>query len=260
MGQSHKIYQLLNDQNSFFSLSLSVQKQLLDILCFIMRNSIYNIIRFRCQVEAPVSESRVSIFESYSKQQPSLVAIIIRLLQHQMALPSANDSSSLLIGKRLIRLIGIVSLSGITSLELKNIISMLSTPSMLAVSLLQGLKIMLRVNDGIVKASPFSLFNFGGEGAGLLVQPNVFFFPREFQIMFWFRIENFMACEQPHFVVLKQKTCGLDIFLEEENYIVVAINYSNGDVSTFKLEKNPIARGVWYNFSLRRVFIIISFC
>lgn len=137
---------------------------------------------------------------------------LLNLLQNYRSLPGY----SLAIPKRIIHLLGIVSEAGISLPDLKLYLSLLKERTDLSLSLLQALKVMIREDNGISKATISSYFDFGGEGAGLFVRSsnnnvaqsaynfsanaNQFPFLKEFQMCTWFRIENFesQSTSSPH--------------------------------------------------------------
>ena len=90
-----KLYQLLSSFSLFHSLPIYFKKGILDILWLILHRSLYDVVRFRC-----------------CEGNEGIVNILLQLLNIE------NETvDDLLINKRIIRLIGIVSISGFISIK-----------------------------------------------------------------------------------------------------------------------------------------------
>lgn len=175
----------------------------------------------------------------------SLVSIFLQLLQ--------NISADVLVLKRLVRLIGIVSTSGIAPREMKVLLSMLRSPSPLSVPILQSLKAMTKSDDGIVKAAPSCFFNFNGLGSGLFSAPYNFPFAREYQLCAWVRLDCISPArnvyESPQIASLSNMHAGINIYFDQRQLCLQFI-YSSSDSIVVRCEHHFIA-GVWYYISIK---------
>eukprot|EP01038_Epipyxis_sp_PR26KG_P011916 gene11916-15945_t len=262
-GGCKKIHRLLKHPEIFNASPIQFRKSLFDLLFLILRRETYDVIRFQ------------SIDIDDSENDCSLVRLLLILLDH-----SIQVNAPIAITKRVIHLIGIVASVGITATDLKIFLSFLNTPSELTVSLLQAFMIMIRQDNGVVKAAPTSLFMFGGSGSGLYSNTSLFPFSREYHFCTWFRVENF---EEDIIQLSKQQksknptetkafnkanaSCqhiftwqnvssqkGLDVYFEKK-ILTVAISNNNtskpADPIIVKLNQTVIKRGVWYHISIR---------
>ena len=157
----------------------------------------------------------------------------------------------ILITKRIIRLLGVVAVCGLSTPELKKFLSLLRIPSLFSISLLQALKAILVVNDSIVKAYPLSFFDFCDSKAGLSITPFSFPFIREYQISFWFRVDSYPKKTNTeniqYLFTYMNNNNGLMIYLEDD---LLCVSVSNGPSETtlIKCSDNSISEGVWYHF------------
>lgn len=234
IGGSQKIDDLFSDKNKFFALSLLDQKCILDILWIVLHRSLYDVARFCCYHDGPVSFTH------------KLLKILV----------SEEAQSNFMIYKRVIRLISCICSCGITGPDLMFFVSLLRTPSMMTISLLQSLKIMSQVDGGIVKASPSSFFNFGGSNSGIYVPPFSNPLTREYQMCCWFRIESFHITQPnhiQHIFTLKGNNdsnlsnTGIDIFIENK---ALCISISENLPPT-KCTDQSLQCGIWYHLSIR---------
>ena len=154
----------------------------------------------------------------------SFISILLQLLQ--------NVTADALVLKRLVRLIGIVSTSGVAPREMKVLLSMLRSPCPLSVSILQTLKAMTKSDDGIVKAAPSCFFNFNGSGSGLFAAPYNFPFPREYQLCAWVRLDRISPTrnvyESPQFASFSNMHAGINIYFDQRQLCLQFI-YSSSD-------------------------------
>lgn len=159
-----RLYEVLTD--SFDAMPWLDQKALLDALYLVLRRSIYDVARLR-------SVERI-------RTELSAVSILLDLL---------DKHTDVLIAKRLIRLLGVVSQATITIKELHRFLERLKTPGPLSLALLQAFKTMLRQEDTSLRHSSF--FSLMGAGAGLYSSIGSVFFNKELQVSMWFRVEAF---------------------------------------------------------------------
>lgn len=229
------------EKDLFKSLPVRIQKSTLDLLCFTLRRSVHDVARFRF-VEKKFKKGIIEILLEY----------LCEVLQTDKKELSRDE---ILITKRIIRLIGVVAVSGITTPELKRFLSLLRLPSLFSISLLQALKSMLMVNDSIVKAYPLSFFDFCDIKSGMSITPFSFPFTKEYQVSFWFRVENFAgdSPKQNQNLFTYMNNCnGLKVFLEDD---VLCVSVSNGPAETtvIKCSDNEISPRVWYNICITHV-------
>ena len=134
------------------------------------------------------------------KRFPSFTSALVNLLVHVCHSTENSWETNYSISVRIIRLLGVVLPTGISSHHFKILISMLGTPSLLAIPLLQSLKTALKLTEPSVttivsldtnQAFPLSFFNFGGQGSGLYSVLGPSWFATDYQLAFWFRVEKF---------------------------------------------------------------------
>lgn len=204
------------------------KKSTLDILWILLHRSLYDVVRFRCCEE----------------KNFGLITLLLRLLDFE------SQSSDVLINKRIIRLIGVVSVSGISSQDLRAFLYLLKKPSLYSISLLQSLKMMNKIEEGIVKASPLSFFNFSGHEQGLTIDSRMFPFQKEYQILFWFRMETpsvvDVTSDKSHLISLLNGNLGLDIYLEK-SVVCVKVTNSLSEYTALECGDYPLTPGVWYH-------------
>jgi hypothetical protein len=255
VGSTSCIYEALKDTKNFLQYEHDTICGVLDTLYLIFRRNVSDIIRFRCG-------------EEHKKHHTTLVRIFLNLLESALT-NIANES----ISKRVIRLIGLVSLSGISGAEFKDYIKYLTEPSMLTNSLLQSLKYMLSPKEEAEKASPSAYFCMGGKnGSGIYVDQNPTNFGKDFQIAFWFKVEVFAVStdtsssiqeieisdiqtntsyadihDKQHLItILNAKNEGFDIFLENRS-LHLFIDDAKGEVLNVSFEEHSLEEGVWYH-------------
>ena len=152
---------------------------------------------------------------SSNKQGQSFTKVLFNLLQYYTQnnnnntthTTTNNDNNS--IALRVIRLISLSAVLGLDSQDIRMIFTMLNTPSNLTISLLQTLKIILKqdytttyntttANTNNSKALPSYFYNFNGHNSGLysVLTPPCFY--GEYQIMTWFRVEQFVTSTAPN--------------------------------------------------------------
>ena len=241
IGGSNRIYKILFHQDLFDALSAEVCNGLLDIMYLLFRHGTYDVARFRCVGELKYGTNG------------GLVNILLSLLKKMIShgnIPTA---------KRLIRLIGVTCTAGVSAEDLKEFLTLLRTPSELSKCLLQALKTMIKQDDGVVKASPTSFFNFGGIRSGLYVQKmQQFPLSREYQIAMWIRIDSFLGKSSNDQHGLKQHliTCtnaasqGLDVFIDNQ-HLCISTSDSRDDAGVIRIENFTFRRGIWYHFCIR---------
>lgn len=133
-------------------------------------------------------------FQNFSYPQaptratPSLTRTFINLLDKVTTVEGSNE-----IALRVIRLIGLAAATGISSRDIRTIFSLLDSPTPLTLSLLQSVRSALKqeTSIGSVKAMPPYFFNFGGFGSGLYSVLSSPCFTSEYQMMTWFRVDQF---------------------------------------------------------------------
>jgi hypothetical protein len=239
IGGSTGVYCLLRDYETLLQLPAYEVCGILDVLYLILRRSVYDVVRFRCS-------------EEHRRGSPTFVSILLGILQ-----AASRDASRGNICMRIIRLIGIVAPSGLTASEFKDFLQYLAKPSFLTIPLLQSLKTMLTPQFDIQKASPSSYFCIGGINAGLYVNDNPIDFSHDFQILLWFRVENFVPSaptsneygySRQHIVsCLNQKNQGFDIFIEN-NALKLYMSDSRGDPQEMPFEEvmHCTCQLIWY--------------
>jgi hypothetical protein len=230
IGGASKLYKIFSSSNLFHSLPSFFKKSILDILWILLHRSIYDVVRFRC----------------FEDNNLGFIALLLKLLTFD------GDASDVLINKRIIRLIGIVSVSGISPQDLRAYLYLLRKPSLYSISLLQSLKMMNKIEEGIVKASPLSFFNFSGHEQGLTIDPRIFPFQKEYQILFWFRFESSLDEEfvkRSHLISLLNGNLGLDVYLEK-NIVCVKVANSSSEHTTLECGDYPLTAGVWYHLCI----------
>lgn len=192
---------------------------------------------------------------------------LIHTLLLLLEAPVACETVS--IRKRVIRLLGIVCGTGILPTEAKRLLSLLKEPSALSVSLLQSLKTMMKLDDVVAKACPGCFFNFGGVGSELICTDLAFPFAREYQIMCWFRIENFalVSSENGKQVIVSFSSNptgnGVSVYIEDKVVNVTIYDQSapndQGVLHHVRITDAPLRRGCWYNLSVKHWKPRISF-
>lgn len=228
IGGSEKIYNLLKDIELFITLPVPIKIGIMDILSAILSSSIYSVSRFRC-CESP----------SFS-----LVEILLKIM--------CMKDESVVVKKRILRVIGISAACGITPPELKLFFEQLKYPSQLSISLLQTLKLMTSIDDGVVKASPAAFFNFGGDERALRITPGNSPFQKEYQMFMWFRIERFgenkgsAVDQQQHLVTCMDGNVGVDIFINSK-HIAVRLCYGSSEESIITCNDFELSCAVWYH-------------
>ena len=159
--------------------------------------------------QTPTPSTNVSAHypSTCKKRFPSFTSVLVNLLVHVCHSTENSWETNYSISVRIIRLLGVALPTGISSHHFKILISMLGTPSLLSVPLLQCLKTALRLTEPSVpttvaipaggsdtsQAFPLSFFNFGGQGSGLFSVLGPSWFSTDYQIAFWFRVEKFDA-------------------------------------------------------------------
>lgn len=208
----------------------------LDTLYLILRRSIYDIVRFRCG-------------EEFKDGNLSLTHLLLNLLERVFGI-----ASFLPLSKRIVRLLGIVSLSGMTSSEFKNYIKHLTQPSSLTNAMLQSLNAMLFQQDSIEKACPSAFFCLGGFNAGLRAVSNPLDFNKDFQLMLWFRVENFgpdyggdISFSQKLISCGNSRQEGFNILLHKQSLCLSVSDSSSAEPFEFAFSEHTVRRGVWYH-------------
>lgn len=208
----------------------------LDCMYITLKRSVYDVVRFRCS-------------EEHRKGNSSLMRMLLNILNITF-----NDKSTIALSMRVIRLLGIVSLSGITAAEFKDYIKYLTRPSHLSIPLLQGLKTMLTVDKSFEKAYPASYFCLGGINSGLYVSTTPIVFGKDFQLAIWFRVESFVEGEtvdeasMQHLVTcLNTKKEGFNVFLDKRSIKLFVADSSASDDPKCKCEEHTLRSGVWYH-------------
>lgn len=221
----------------------------------ILRRGQYDIIRFQWYGESANGDS----------SRYSLFRILLRLLE--ITSSSTEDPiANITISKRIILLLGIVGGAGISAVDFRNVLVLLRTPSQLTTSLLQAVKMMVKQDISVIKASPSLFFNFAGVGSGFISNPTTFDYPREFQCFTWFRVESFHNdrdmdesvdddSEQSvqHIVTLmnhNQIRNGFDVYVIKKR-LYLSYSYGKSDPIEEKLECPELVRGVWYHIMIK---------
>lgn len=243
---SDRIYTILRNRELFHSFPIALQRGFLDILYFILKRSSYDVIRFQCYA-GDVNNN---------EKEKKITRILLDLLD--------NKSSSLIflipICKRIIRLLGSICQAGISVLDMKDFLGLLKTPTELTISSLHALKIMMKEDNAIVKASPHCFFNFGGYGSGIFSDSVLFPFQKEYHIFTWFRIENFDNSDntnnldgpwKQHLItIMNSEKYGLDVYIENK-LIKIAVIDTRGSPQIISIETHPLRRGVFYHISIK---------
>ena len=227
---------ILLQSNGFHLLDLRIKKAILDILFILLRRSVYDLVRYAsCYTNTTIESSYNDVdnttannnrtSDSSKKQEgQSFTKVLFTLLryytqsndnnkktttdtgqkqQHTTATTTPttyNNNDNNNIALRVIRLISLSAVLGLDSQDIRMIFTMLNTPSYLTISLLQTLKILLKqdyINNNI-KALPSYFYNFNGHNSGLysVLTPPCFY--GEYQIMTWFRVEQFVTYTAPN--------------------------------------------------------------
>ena len=227
---------ILLQSNGFHLLDLRIKKAILDILFILLRRSVYDLVRYAsCYTNTTIESSYNDVdnttannnrtSDSSKKQEgQSFTKVLFTLLryytqsndnnkktttdtgqkqQHTTATTTPttyNNNDNNNIALRVIRLIGLSAVLGLDSQDIRMIFTMLNTPSYLTISLLQTLKIILKQDyiDNNIKALPSYFYNFNGHNSGLysVLTPPCFY--GEYQIMTWFRVEEFVTYTAPN--------------------------------------------------------------
>lgn len=236
------MYAILEDPPLFSGLPGRLQNGLLDVLYLMCRGGIYDIARLRYYGEWAV---KARGDDSRSRDLPSL---LLRLLAKSV------DIADIVVSKRLIRLFGSLSTAGISISDLKAFLQLLKSVSPLSLSLLQSLKVMMTQDDKVSKASPGSFFNFGGTGAGLIIDSNSFPFTREYHILFWFRVDAVRreGDHVQHLVTMTSESfLGLDIFVSGKTLHIGIRPTKSDNLIDLALSKKNLVSGVWYRLSVQ---------
>jgi hypothetical protein len=244
---SAKIYTILSNRELFHSFPIALQRGFFDILYFLLKRSSYDVIRFQCYAGDGSNKGN----------ENEITRILLNLLD--------DKSSSLLfsipICKRIIRLLGSICAAGISVLDMKDFLGLLKTPTELTNSTLHSLKMMMKEDNAIVKASPHCFFNFGGFGSGLFSESVPFPFQKEYHIFTWFRIENFDNSDndnvnldgpwKQHLIsIMNSQQYGLDVYIENK-LIKIAVIDARGPPQIISIETHPLRRGVFYHISIK---------
>ena len=230
-----KITQDFANRKLFRQLPLEIQKSTLDTLCFTLRRSVHDVARFRCCEE----NLRCGIVDN-------LLNIIGDFLTHSHDTLSRDD---ILVTKRLIRLVGVVAICGISTPELKKYLSFLRLPSLFSISLLQTLKSILGISNSFVKAYPLSFFDFCSSRTGLSLSPFSFPNSKEYQIFFWFRFEGCSGHNSGKIQTLfscMNKGHGLTLRLED-GILCVSVASEIPEDKVIRCNDQSLAEGVWYH-------------
>lgn len=236
------MYSILGDVTLFYNLPLLLQKGLLDMLYLLCRGGIYDIARLRYY------GALMTLKSGRSRKDCNMQSMLLRLLSEGV---SCGD---ILVSKRIIRLFGALSVAGITTGDLKAYLQMLKFVSPMALSLLQSLKVMMTQDDKVSKASPGSFFNFGGSGAGLIVESATFPFVREYHILFWFRVDYIRSegDEPQHLVTMTSESfLGIDIFVSGKTLHIGIRPTKSDNLMDLALNKKNLVSGVWYRLSVQ---------
>ena len=254
MGGGSHVMRLLRRPDELFSLSPQLQRGIFDLLYIILRKGVYDIVRFQFNQDTVLSQIKPKKQRSNEfRLKRSLNTILLGLLQHER-------EKAKFVTRKIIRLLGITFSAGSTADELREMLFLLKAPTIYTVSLLQGLKVILKQDATITKASPPAFFNFGGYTSGLYSVFGTFPFIREYQIFTWFRIEKFESSDsesnQPFkqhiFSVVDSSNCGIDVYLEK-NILTIAISDSKLPISIvqFKGKEVRFSKGVWYHICIK---------
>jgi hypothetical protein len=285
MNGCQLLFRILKQPDLFHSLSFSLKRSILDVLFLIMQKNIYNIARLQfsdltfsitaessfCRIFLKLLETvNNSSSSSSSSSSPSRPAL-------SSSYPSISES--LIISKKIIKLIGLSSSIGMSQPTLRKFLTFLRTPSELTLSLLHAMNAMFHYDIGSMKSFPSSFFTFGGPGAGLFTSLSSFPFTKEYQIALWFRCEDVIDSSSASSPIpssyhdashpgQKAFNCGvnniqhliswqnpaqkgLDVYLEN-NFLVIAIsNHSKNEPTLIKIRDHPLERNIWYHFSLK---------
>ena len=169
---------LLASPTSFGAKRVRLRKAILDILYIILRKSTYNVIRFQCFEEMKNPETG---------EHMTLICLFLNLLSR-----TTDGHEYYAVTKRIIRLFGVIMSCGVRTADIKEILFQLQPQSDVNVCWLQALKVMMKKENVVTKASPPHFFNFGGLKSGLFSVLRPFPFPKEYQIFTWFRLESFL--------------------------------------------------------------------
>ena len=180
MGGGGKILKLLQQPETLFALPVQLQMGIFDLLYVVLRRGTYDVVKFQYNLEEVGSIDSKQDTQQHSR---SMTSILLDLIHFNEATQPVSE--------RMIRLLGLTFAAGCTANELKEVLYMLRTPTVLTIPLLKSVKMILKHDSGITKASPPSFFTFGGSTSGLYSVFGVFPFTREYQIFTWFRVDKF---------------------------------------------------------------------
>jgi hypothetical protein len=288
MNGCQLLFRILKQPDLFHCLSFSLKRSILDILFLIMQKNIYNIVRLQFS----------DITFSITAESSSFCRIFLKLLEtvtdsssstsstSSPSRPSSSSSSvfpsaseSLIISKKIVKLIGLSSSIGMSQPTLRKFLTFLRTPNELTLSLLHAMNAMFHYDIGSMKAFPTSFFTFGGPGAGLFTSLSSFPFTKEYQVTLWFRCEDIINstsasspiptsyhdASQPgqkafncgvnniqHLISWQNPAQkGLDVYLENNILVIAISNHSKTEPTLIKIRNHPLEYGIWYHFSLK---------
>jgi len=317
IGGSNSIYALLGDPSVLVQFPVLWIKAFLDTISVILSRGVVNVIRFQCVDEAeaeadaeaaprprPEEEEEQGgreraareggllrgvdsaaaaalLRQRQSRQQrQTLIRTLLDLLEHcEAAWGSDRQADGLPVLKRVVHLIGLAATAGLTTVDVKDLLSLLQAPSALTVPLLQALKKMLGSSSAVAKANPMSFFNLGGRGSGITSAAMPFpFAGSEYQMFTWFRVEEFenirlawpamtadtsaaRTAEAKHtpitdatqhiISVMNDNKRGIDVYIQSKViHVHVALGQGHESVHII-LDGITLRRGVWYHFALR---------
>jgi hypothetical protein len=252
MGKSSAILCLFRNPDEFSLKPVQFRKAVLDVLYIMLRRSPYNVIRF---------QNFTDMYDDETGEPISLVRLFLNALNR-----ISDGHENYAVSKRIIRLLGIMGPGGIKATDMREILDQLQPLSDLNICWLQALKVMMKHEHSMTKASPPSFFNFGGQGSGIFSVLKPFPFQKEYQLFTWFRLESFQAdsgpsqyptaTQGPSIASITCGDCAVSVLVENRK-VVVSISYgrSGSDTSRIVLDYpdggSGLRRGVWYHISLR---------
>ena len=180
MGGGGKILKLLQQPETLFSLPVQLQMGIFDLLYVVLRRGTYDVVKFQYNLEEVGSIDSKQETQQHSQ---SMTSILLDLVH--------STEATLPVSERIVRLLGLTFAAGCTADELKEVLYLLRAPTVLTIPLLKTVKMILKHDSGITKASPPSFFTFGGSTSGLYSVFGTFPFSREYQIFTWFRVDKF---------------------------------------------------------------------
>lgn len=217
---------------TFTALSEPMQIRILSLIDVGLAAGIFSVLRLRTGCEnGPEHPSLLWLGCETGPRRPSLVWRLLRLLK-ELVITSERNSGSQEVIRLLARVIGVVTSARVEVDELKWILRELRVPSGLTLPLATALATIAPGGDifcdpriagadqgGSCPAAVRSVFNFDGQGSGLVLPEMDWPFAQEYQIAFWLRVEGAVSSEttvtRAHLLTLATHSgAGVDYYLE----------------------------------------------